>query len=436
MKKLLTLVLAAVLALSLAACDTFELLLDGVRASLDNTVETIPYLQVVPRELSYSEGYTPVESRFSYDALPLDGEKTLYGELLDAYYDISPDQSEELGAYPMPEVRLEGVSLSEAEVRTVMKAITDDCPEIFWPIGTIGFYSDEEVTLVQGYSKYSPEEVDVRLEALRKEADAFYATVPDGLSAYERELMVHDYLLGRTTYDTEVDKVDLEANHPDIYTAYGAMVNGLAVCEGYARAFQMLMNGVGVDCVGVIGTGQDEMHIWNCVRLDGGWYNVDVTWDDQEEPYARYLYFNVTDGVLYEDHTPSPMFTSLSDDDINGSGEVNADVMNLFIPSCTDSSMEYYRHEAAHLDDYDGEAVKTALLSAAESQEPYFCFYIGGELDYDEAVSLLFTEYPQYFFSYIGAVNNYLPDYSIDNSNIGYYPLSRCRTVAVELSYY
>ncbi len=436
MKKLLTAIAIVLILVTVTACNMIDTLMEGVRISLDNTVETVPFMEVVPKELSYSEGYTPVVSRYSYDALPLEGERRLYTELLDAYYDISADIDSELNAYPMPQIKLDGFSLSEAEVRTVMKAVSDDCPEIFWPIGTIGYYSDGESTIMQGYSRYSPEEIGSRLDALHEEADAFYATVPDGLSAYERELMVHDYLLARTAYDTDVDKVNLSANHPDIYTAYGAMVKQDAVCEGYARAFQMLLNGLGVDCVSVIGTGADEMHIWNAVKLDEDWYNVDVTWDDQEEVYGRYLYFNVTDDALYSDHTPSPLFTELNDDEINGEGDYSADVMNLFIPACNDDTMGYYCRDAAHLEDYDGAAVKTALLTAAEKREEYYCFYIDKSLDYDDALSVLFTDYPQYFFDYVSDVNNYLPDYSIDNSNLSYFPLRVCRAVAVQLNYY
>lgn len=438
MKRLIATALATIMLITLCSCSMIRELSENVLRVLDITSETlVPYMQVQPRELTYNEGYTPVESRYSYNALPNDGERELYDKLTEAYYNISADPENDYGLYPMSEIKLDGLSLSEAEVRTAMKAVTDDRPEIFWPSGTVGYYSDEDTTIVRAYSRYSPEEVDNRVESVRAVADEFYASVPDGLSEYEREKLVHDYLLERTDYDTEVDKVNFESNHPDIYTAYGALVQRKAVCEGYARAFQMLLNGLGVDCVGVLGTGDDEMHIWNCVRLDDSWYNADVTWDDQEEPYAQYLYFNVTDDYLSSDHIPSPMWYDLSDSEINGdTGEINADVMNLFIPECSDPYMSYYYRELPHLDSYEGEEVKSALLSAAEDRAEYFLFYIDEEIDFDEAIALLFAEQPQYFFDYCSVVNYYLPDYSIDNSNISYYPIDKCRSVAVVLNYY
>ena len=63
-------------------------------------------------------------------------------------------------------------------------------------------------------------------------------------------------------------------------------------------------------------------------------------------------------------------------------------------------------------------------------------FYIDESLDYNGTVAQLFTEYPQYFFDYMNAVNNTLSEYSMDASNAGYYTHEKSRIVAVELHYY
>ena len=435
MKKHIFAGLCVVTAILLGSCALLDYL--PTARVLKPTEALDSYLQVVPDEVSYSKGYEPVQSSYSYDALPLEGEKSLYERLCESCYDISSEKDADTDRYPMPQVKLDGYPLSEAEVRTVIKALTDDHPEIFWLTGTMGYYSDYETTIVQLYASYSPEEVDQRVNAVRAAANDFYQTVPDGLSEYEREKLVHDYLLDHLEYDRNVDTIDFDNNDPDIYTVYGALVNGLTVCEGYARSFQMLMNGLGIDCVGVMGESSDQMHIWNSVKLGDNWYNVDATWNDREEPYARYLYFNVTDDELYSDHTLSPMFDELSDSEINGEeGKYSASVMNLFVPECHDRQMGYYYRESPHLADYEGAEVKVGLLTSAQKQEDYFVFYIEESLDYHEAVSQLFTEYPQYFFGYLNAVNNTLPDYSIDSSNASYYTHEKSRIVAVELHYY
>lgn len=63
-----------------------------------------------------------------------------------------------------------------------------------------------------------------------------------------------------------------------IYTAYGALVEGDAVCQGYALAYKLLLDKCGIDSVLV--TSNEMGHAWNLVKLDGSWYHVDVTWDD------------------------------------------------------------------------------------------------------------------------------------------------------------
>lgn len=425
------LLLTVLLLLILCSCSIADYL------PLHDTPETVnPYLEVVPDALTYSKGYEPVTSAYAYGALPLQGEKELYEKMLDACYDISPHMDGELNRYAMPQVELEGYSLTEAQVRTACKALTDDHPEIFWMSGTMGYYSGEDSTVIQVYSSFSPEEIDARVNAVRAASNAFYATVPDGLSAFEREVMVHDYLIENVAYDDSVDTINFDNNSPDIYTVYGAMVNRVAVCEGYARAFQMLMNGLGVDCVGLMGSSQEQMHMWNAARIDGVWYQTDVTWDDQEETYARHIYSNVSDDFMYSDHTLSPMFYDLSDEEINGEeGDYSASVMNIFVPECPDGTKSYYAQTLPRLTDFDGGDVKNGLYLSAERQDDYFVFYIDEGLDYDSAVTQLFSEYPQYFFEYVRVVNNTLSDYSIDASNASYYTHHKSRIVAVELHY-
>ena len=434
MKKRWMILLLILLTGCLCSCSLSDIL-PTVQFPQRTTETVTPYKEVKPDNLTYSEGYQPVTSTYSYDALPKEGEKLLYNRILENCYDISPNPTED--RYPMPRIELNGYSLSEAEVRTTSKALTDDHPEIFWLTGTIGFYTDESMTAIQIYSNFSPEEVGTRVSAMRSAANAFYTSVPDGLSAFEREVMVHDFLIDHVEYDKNVDTINLDNNNPDTYTAYGALVNKVSVCEGYVRAFQMLLNGLGVECVGVIGESQNQMHIWNAVKLDGSWYYVDPTWDDQEQTYARHLYCNVNEEYLLEDHTISPLFTSLEEDEINGiMGEYSASVMNIYIPECTDDSMGYYKQKTPHLRDYDAADVKSGMLTAAQRQEEYFVFYVEDDLDYQTVITDLFMEYPQHFFTYINAVNNSLSDYSIDESNIAYFTHERGRIVAVELHYY
>lgn len=117
------------------------------------------------------------------------------------------------------------------------------------------------------------------------------------MTTYEKELAIHDYLVQNVEYDAM-------NSGEDVHTAYGALVNGKAVCDGYSEAFQTLMEMLGIDCRRVVGTGNQLPHSWNMVFLEGAWYNVDVTWDDPIGGLngVSHKYFNVSDAELSQDH--------------------------------------------------------------------------------------------------------------------------------------
>lgn len=95
-----------------------------------------------------------------------------------------------------------------------------------------------------------------------------YRTYNTG-STYDKVLAVHDYLCNTVVY---------QETGEDSHSAYGALINKVAVCEGYALAFQKIMDTMGIPCF--VATG--NQHAWNVVQVDGQWYHIDVTNADQD----------------------------------------------------------------------------------------------------------------------------------------------------------
>lgn len=117
-------------------------------------------------------------------------------------------------------------------------------------------------------------------------------------SDYLKEVFFHDYLVKTIAYDN----FDFDNSGQ---TAYGALVLKKCVCAGYARAFQLLLLMSGIDARYVTGDGDGEPHAWNKVKIEGKWYNVDVTWDDptpDKKGQIGYSYLNVTDEYLAKTH--------------------------------------------------------------------------------------------------------------------------------------
>lgn len=124
---------------------------------------------------------------------------------------------------------------------------------------------------------YSKEMVDAEIDKLNN-LRGWIIEETKNLSTKEKIRYVHDYLVDTVSYDRTVSK-------DNIYNIYGALNNGVSVCEGYARAFKYILDGMEIPCIIAVGVGtnnagESEDHAWNYVRIAGRWYAVDVTWDD------------------------------------------------------------------------------------------------------------------------------------------------------------
>ena len=112
---------------------------------------------------------------------------------------------------------------------------------------------------------------------------------PEGKTDYEIVYAVNEYLCDN------VDFPDSEPYASVTHTAYGALNNGCAVCEGYACAAVLILRGCGVESDIEVGECAGGGHAWNLVKVDGAWYQLDVCWDDGGR---RDMYFLVDDDYM------------------------------------------------------------------------------------------------------------------------------------------
>jgi hypothetical protein len=125
----------------------------------------------------------------------------------------------------------------------------------------------------------------------------------DQMNPLEKAEILHKYLAQSIDYDHNHE------NNDNAFNVYGAMAQGLAVCQGYAQAFQMLLTMAGIESIMVTGVAQSsenaepENHAWNLVKLDDNRYHIDITWNDREDGFVSHRFFGVTDEQLAETHT-------------------------------------------------------------------------------------------------------------------------------------
>ena len=102
--------------------------------------------------------------------------------------------------------------------------------------------------------------------------------ITDEMTDIEKCEVIYEYLSGYVQYSNDLLNALNTSYTFDLgITAYGAMIDNLTICQGYADAFDMLTSMLGMNCVQIFGQGNGP-HNWNMIELDGNWYHVDCTW--------------------------------------------------------------------------------------------------------------------------------------------------------------
>lgn len=371
--------------------------------SLDSILDNKPAepVQTTSESVTEPEPQREVETNYSYDNLSSDKLRELYNKI-DEYAEIASD------GYCIINAPLNEMQLTEA-----VEAYKDDHPEVFWLKSHFEYIDNEDSTsLILSYS-VQPDSSDP--ERLKKAKEKFNITVdkiidgaPKNATDYELELYVNNYLVENCVYDKEAAETEGIAGHEN--DAYGALVNKKAVCEGYSRAFQLLCNRLGIDCISVSGTADGEPHAWNNVKLDGEWYEVDVTWNDTDgdTEFPIYDYFNLPSDKFSESHSTSPLYS-----EITLSEYENTDYyFNVFAPVCTGIKYYYYSYSCVTVDDInDSGEVTNAIALAAKDGEKYFDFVIDESLDFNTTTDeIIYNGYLAQWIADANLTNWYSPN--------------------------
>lgn len=131
--------------------------------------------------------------------------------------------------------------------------------------------------------------------------DVIDQKISNGMSEYEKELAIHDWITGWSSFDMSAfSHAPGSGSEEDSDTPYGVLINKRGNCWGYSSTFQLFMDLLGIECITVYGTPSSSgvEHAWNMVQLDEEWYCVDTAWDDPIGGTPGHRYFNVTSEIL------------------------------------------------------------------------------------------------------------------------------------------
>lgn len=291
----------------------------------------------------YSNGTQVDTTRFFYNQLTA-SQKSLYDQMWAAgpveniQIDMTDVSITGTGTYSGSKTNME--TNTQQAVIMALTALVEDNPLFFWAGGfSISYnysrtrsgttYTSKLTALTitinlnsTHYSSFS--DVKTKLAAVEEK----YVDIPVyGISRHEKLKSIHDYLANNIVYDDTISK-------SNIFDLYGALINGVCVCEGYAEAFKLLCDREGIPCITAVGTGNGGGHKWNMVQMeDGQWYTLDATWDDQST-YTYYSYFiigsdthapffhgdvadsaiHITTGKIFSNATTALTYPTLSND--------------------------------------------------------------------------------------------------------------------------
>jgi hypothetical protein len=194
--------------------------------------------------------------------------------------------------------------------QTIWRSRTDSTTNICKAIG-VGIYNDYQ----------NGEDRQAITAQFMNKVEEYQTLAAEQIGVLAKERAIHNKLC---------NEVDYIKNDYD-QSAVSALLMGETVCAGYAQAFELICNSIGIETVGVTSL----THEWNKVLIDGHWYNVDATWGDKGSTLVTYDYFNKSDNYYAEyssycasSHTPCEYWEGVLpacnyDMDLNGNSSPN-----------------------------------------------------------------------------------------------------------------
>lgn len=209
-----------------------------------------------------------------------------------------------------------------------------DNPEIFWQDNTYKLKISDNSCLVKlGYCMDKSERDQKREQLNERLAELLKPT--EDMSDFEKEIFFFEFLCDNTNY--------CETENTQKYTAYGALCEGAAVCEGYSKAMQLLCKKSGIGCLLVRGVTGGRQHIWNLVQLSNCWYELDVTQSDRKDASPNLFYFNATTEEISLTHNRLP------DVFLQPNGDFSSMFYNFNLPTC--DAVIFSRNAAMYIGD-------------------------------------------------------------------------------------
>ncbi|MBR3039048.1 MAG: hypothetical protein IKI20_00115 [Lachnospiraceae bacterium] len=311
------------------------------------------------------------EGRYCYDIID-DSLKQLYGEVYLATVNRMPDA-------PL-------CTREQTELDYIYRCVLNDHPEIFSVFGykcVVHSANGKPVKTVYN-AKYTmtQKEEAVAQKQIDAYTDAFLLGISKTASEYEKVKYTYCYLIQNTEYELE---------SPENQNICSVMIYHKTVCLGYAKAFQYLLERLGVSSTVVEGVAASgEAHAWNMVSIDNAYYFVDVTWGDSSYTNGQSV-VRMYSGVNFD-------YLNITTDELAHSHTIDNVVP---IPRCVEIKDNYYVREGLYFDHINSAELSLVFQKAQANNEDYITLKCANDTAYQEMRFYLLDE--QKVFDYLPA---------------------------------
>lgn len=282
-------------------------------------------------------------------------EKNLYDMLLDGMNNL------------VEKITLGGTG-TKVQIDKAFNALIRDQAQIFWVDTGYAIHtttSDEGDTFaLSPFYSVSKKQISSAKARLNSAINQVLGTLNGAMTQFEIEAAVHDYLVKKVGYSNAAAQTPQK--HLMAYTAYGALVDGSAVCEGYAEAFQLILNKVGIQTTLVTGKASGSDHMWNMTKIDGKWYHVDVTYDDPNNGNANSVRRN---------------YLNLATSEISKTRIINNGLFSY--PQANSTEKNYFRASGLYFSSYNSTAAKklyNEVVRAVGTKNTVVQIRVGGKI--------------------------------------------------------
>lgn len=276
---------------NIAKVNGKSIIMDTKAVIINN--RTIVPLRFISEVLDFDINY-----KFDYD----DRDDNIKRHIVDIY-NLELKLATELRNMNNQDIDVSEYNLKISDMNNLNEKMIDEFPDVYFINEFVYSYEENDNNIISIRFIFN-EDVNILKEKydelVIKSDQIINTSISDNMTDYEKELALHDYLTENIKYD-EKNAYPFEA-----HTAYGALINGIAVCDGYAEAFDYLLKKVSIKSNLIYGQIDNELHAWNLVEIDGKKYFVDVTADDplnNLENKISYNFFNLMYQIINKTHT-------------------------------------------------------------------------------------------------------------------------------------